>query len=477
MATKKTYRTPIPVSANALYEWHARPGAFERLSPPWRRVEVAESRGGIEPGDGKRLELPLLGPFAIEWDLEHEPLQDNIGFVDVQRSGPFRQWRHEHRFIPTGERDSILEDKITYSLPLGAFGRVAGARRIGEELDRLFEFRHRRTLSDLTMIARYAIDRPLRVAISGSTGLVGERLISFLETGGHEVVRIVRGTPDAVGDVRWDPSRGEIDAAALEGLDAVVHLAGESIAGGWWTGGRKQRIIDSRVQGTGLLASTLASLERPPRVFVSTSAIGYYGDGGDQVLTESAPNGDGFLASVTRAWESAAEPASRAGIRVVHPRLGIVLAGEGGMLPLISLPFRMGMGGPIGGGSQFMSWIALDDLVRVLYWSIVNESLSGPVNAVAPQAVTNIEFARTLAGVLRRPSFFRVPGPIARVAGGQLAEELILVSQRVAPHGLVQSGFSFDYPTIEQALRHELARFESQPVLTTGDATAAVAGD
>lgn len=456
----RVYRTSIPVTPDALMAWHASTGAFDRLTPPWMRVQVLEAQGTIEPGDRKRLRVPVAGPVGFSWDLTHAASETQPGFVDLQERGPFRSWRHDHRFLPDGNGGSILEDRVTWELPLGAAGRTLAGRKLQTEMDRLFTMRHDRTQIDLARLADAEIGTPLRIAVTGSTGLVGRRLVAFLRGGGHEVIRLVRSTPKAADEVHWNPDTGEIDAAALEGLDAVVHLAGVSIAGGLWTRKRKAAIRDSRVNGTHLLARTLAGLRQKPKVFVSTSAIGYYGDRGSERLTETSAAGGGFLADVVQAWEEAATPAARAGIRVVHPRLGVVLAGEGGMLPLISMPFRFGVGGPLGNGGQYMSWIALDDLLGVLYEAIVNERLEGPVNAVAPEPVTNAELTKTLAKVLRRPAFFKVPGAAMKLVGGQLAEELILVSQRVEPTRLEAAGFQFAFPTLEQALRHELGRYD-----------------
>jgi uncharacterized protein (TIGR01777 family) len=447
-------RTDIPASPDELMAWHASPAAFERLTPPWQKVEVVETQGSIRPGDRKTIRVPLAGPLGVTWSLEHRALAGVAGFADVQTAGPFRTWRHEHRFLPHPD-GSTLEDRITWELPRST---AIAAGRIERELDRLFTLRHDRTRTDLARLA--AAERPLRIAITGSTGLVGRRLTAFLRAGGHEVLRLVRGRADGADEIHWDPMAGEIDAAKLEGLDAVVHLAGASIAGGLWTRKRKAAIRDSRVLGTHLLATTLAELKQPPAVLVSTSAVGYYGSRGDTVLTEAAGPGEGFLSGVVEEWEAAATPAARAGIRVVHPRFGLVLAGEGGLLPLISLPFRMGAGGPLGSGRQYMSWIALDDLVGVIFEAIVNPALSGPVNAVAPNPVTNAEFTRTLASVLHRPAIFKVPAPAMKLVAGQLAEELILVSQRVIPSRLEETGFTFALPTLEQALQYELGRYD-----------------
>lgn len=452
----RVYRTGIPVSSEELMAWHASPGAFDRLTPPWRRVEVVEQRGTIAPGDRKTLRIPVAGPIGIDWTLEHKALEGVTGFADVQTDGPFRSWRHEHRFLPDGPDASVLEDRVAWELPRGA-GLLRG--RIERELDRLFAFRHERTRHDL---ARLDGDRSLRVAITGASGLVGRRLSAFLRAGGHEVFPLVRSRADGPNEIHWDPATGEIDAAGLEGMDAVVHLAGASIAGGLWTRKRKAAIHDSRILGTHLLAKTLAGLDRPPAVLVSTSAVGYYGNRGDEVLTETSAPGEGFLSGVVQEWEAAASPAAAAGIRVVHPRFGVVLAGEGGMLPLISLPFRFGVGGPLGSGQQYFSWIAIDDLIEVLYESIVNRSLEGPVNAVAPQEVTNQEFTETLARVLRRPAVFRVPAAAMKLVAGQLAEEVILVSQRVKPARLDEAGVTLDFTGLEQTLRLELGRFGSE---------------
>lgn len=298
--------------------------------------------------------------------------------------------------------------------------------------------------------------QPLRVAITGASGLVGSALVKELRNRGHTVLRLVRRPPKSEDEIFWDPSSGAIDANALEGLDAVVHLAGVSIASGLWTSSRKEAIRSSRVKGTALLSETLASLDRSPRVLVSTSGVHFYGDGGDQVLTEDSPPGKGFLAGVCREWEGAAAPARESGIRVVHPRFGVVFARKGGILPLMAMPFRFGVGGELGSGTQYMSWIAIEDLMAVLIEAITNESFEGPVNAVAPNPVTNAELTKALGETLHRPTFMRVPRRIATLVGGDLARELILMSQRVVPQKLLDSGFTFTYPEVGDALERYL---------------------
>jgi uncharacterized protein (TIGR01777 family) len=421
-------------------------------------VRVLEAEGGITPGDWKRLRV-AAGPIGVSWTLVHGAADDGTGFVDEQLDGPFQSWRHEHRFLSDGPQRSVLEDRITYQLPLGAVSQLVAGRQFERRLDDLFRFRHRRTQADLARHAATHLARPQRIAISGASGLVGSQLVPFLQSGGHEVARLVRRRPNTADEIAWDPATGQIDAASLEGMDAVIHLAGVSIAGGRWTAARKAAILSSRQQGTSLLAETLARLQSPPRVLISASGIGYYGDAGSAPLTEESPRGDGFLAAVCQAWEEATAPAAASGIRVVLPRFGVVLAGSGGLLTRLAPPFRFGLGGPLGSGEQFMSWIDLDDALGVLLQAIADDRLTGPVNAVAPQAVSNRIFAETLGRVLHRPAVLRAPALALRLVAGELADELILASQLARPTRLEDVGFSFAFPTLEDALRHELGRY------------------
>ena len=295
----------------------------------------------------------------------------------------------------------------------------------------------------------------MKILVTGATGLVGSALVPFLAGGGHEVSRLGRAAAGA-GDIRWDPDAGVLDAAALEGFEGVIHLAGENVASGRWTEARKRRIKESRVNGTRLLAETLAGLERPPRVLVSASAVGFYGDRGEDELTEGSPAGAGFLSDVCREWEAATEAAEGKGIRVAHARLGVVLARDGGALAKMLTPFRLGAGGIIGNGRQYMSWITLDDTVAAIGHLLATEAASGPVNVVAPAAVTNREFTKPLGRVLRRPPLFPMPGFAARLAFGEMADALLLASTRVKPAGLLDSGYAFRHGTLGEGLRHVL---------------------
>jgi len=294
----------------------------------------------------------------------------------------------------------------------------------------------------------------MKVIVSGSTGLIGRPLVASLRADGHDIVRLVRRDPQGAGEVQWNPATGTIDAAGLVGANLVFHLAGAGIGDQRWTESYKQEILDSRVLGTGLLASALAELDPKPSVMVSASAIGWYGDRGDEILDETAPQGTGFLADVVAAWEAAAQPAADAGIRVVHPRTGIVLSKDGGALQRLLLPFRLGAGGRTGPGSQWWSWITLNDEVRALTHLASSSVLAGPVNLTAPSPVTNQDFVDALGSVLRRPTVLPTPSlALKAYLGSELAEALLFQSQRVVPARLLEDGFTFDSPNLEEALR------------------------
>ncbi len=443
-------RVSVPVDARTAFAWHTRPGAFERLAPPWQDVRVVERKGTIYDGDRTTLELHL-GPLRRRWIAVHEGFREDRLFVDRQERGPFAEWRHEHRFHARGA-SAELEDAIAFRLPLGAPGRVLGRRYAFQQLDRLFAFRHRRIHHDLE---RHAMtDTKLRIAISGSSGLIGSALAAFLSTGGHEVIRLVRSGMGGDGSVSWDPAAGVVDVEALDGVDAVVHLAGEPI-GRRWTESRKREILRSREEGTRALSTAIASLSHPPRVLVSASAVGIYGSRGDEILTEDSSHGDDFLATVCEAWEAGTRPAAEAGIRVVNLRLGVVLEA---LLPRLLLPFRLGLGGRIGSGRHWLSWISLDDATAAFHQALIDERLRGPVNATSPSPVTNAEMTKTLGRVLRRPTVFPVPTAAVSALYGEMGRATVLTSQRVLPQRLHATGFGFAYADLEAALRHTLGR-------------------
>ncbi|HXJ93165.1 MAG TPA: TIGR01777 family oxidoreductase [Terriglobia bacterium] len=298
----------------------------------------------------------------------------------------------------------------------------------------------------------------MKVLVTGSSGLIGSALVPILSAEGHQVTRLVRpNTRPGPEQLVWDPAAGRLEAAGIEGFDAVAHLSGENVASRRWTAEQKKRLFESRVKSTQLLAGTLARLSHPPRTLVCASGVGYYGDRGDELLTEDSASGSNFPSRMCREWEEAAELATR-NIRVVNLRIGAVLSAAGGALALMLPPFKAGLGGTLGSGRQYMSWIAIDDVTGVIQHVLSNESVSGPVNTVAPQPVTNREFTKTLGRVLGRPTFLTVPSFVLRLAVGEMAEALLLASQRVIPARLQSSGYTFRYPELEGALRHLLGK-------------------
>ena len=299
----------------------------------------------------------------------------------------------------------------------------------------------------------------MNILVTGSSGLIGGELVAELRRRGEQVTRLVRRPATGAGEASWDPGAGTIEADKLDGIDGVVHLAGVGIGDHRWSDDHKRAVLNSRVQGTGLLTRTLAQLQQPPAVLVSGSAVGYYGYESDQPVTETGPKGGGFLADTVAAWEDAAAPAADAGIRTVLIRSGVVLTAKGGALKPQLLPFKLGIGGKLGTGKQWLSWISLDDEVAGIIHLLTTESVHGPVNVTSPQPVTNAEFTATLGRVLKRPTVMPVPTPaLHALFGKEMTKEMLLGGQRVLPEALEASGFTFAYPDLEAALRHTLER-------------------
>ena len=442
-----------------MFAWLCRPGAFERLVPPWESVRAIR-RTGKAPEAGSRTEFEIrIGPFTQRWLAEHTAYEPGRMFRDEQISGPFARWAHTHTVEPAGPASCTLEDRIEYALPMGALGGALAGPSVEKKMERGFAYRHRATADDVAAHRRWS-STPQRILVTGATGLLGSGLVPYLTAGRHTVARLARSAPRVdpwpglpIETIVWDSAAGGPAPPALEGFDAVIHLSGESIAGGRWTAAKKASIRESRVGGTKALAEALARLIKPPRVLVAASAIGYYGDRGDENLIEASPRGRGFLAEVCEQWEQADAPARNAGIRVVRPRIGVVLSPAGGALGQMLFPFRMGAGGIIGSGRQWMSWIALDDVLDILLRAVADQSLSGPVNAVAPHPVTNAEWTDMLGRVLRRPTPLPMPAFAARAAFGEMADELLLSSTRVLPERLLAGRHCFRFLEAEATLR------------------------
>ncbi|MDT5085316.1 MAG: uncharacterized protein QOJ61_2359 [Mycobacterium sp.] len=445
------YSSVIDAPIYEVFDWHTRPGAITRLTPPWQPMRVVAEADSLKSG---RAELGL--PGGLRWVADHQPdsydpprrFVDTIG-AEGLASLPARlavRWRHTHEFEDLGDQRTRMTDRVATPVPAAA-------------LRAMFIYRHRQLADDIAAHRHAAAQglAPITVAITGSSGLVGSQLTAFLSTGGHRVIRLVRHPATKPDERQWNPD--DPDPGLLAGVDAVIHLAGASIAGRF-TDEHRAAIRDSRIGPTRRLAELIARSADGPKVLISASAIGYYGyDRGDETLTEDSERGEGLLADVVAEWEDATVPAEEGGARVVRVRTGIVQSPAGGTLRLLRPLFAAGLGGRLGNGRQWLSWIGIDDLIDVYHRGLWDTELSGPVNAVAADPVRNIDYTRTLAHVLRRPALLPVPsfGP-RLLLGEQGARELASASQRVLPARLQQADHRFRRPDLEQTLRHLLGR-------------------
>ena len=448
------YDSVVDHPLDEVFAWHTRPGAMPRLVPPWQPMTVVSETDSVADG---RAVLGL--PVGLRWVAQHERADYDPPhrFVDELSSDGLRswppriigKWRHTHEFRVEGPDATRVLDHVEAPVPAAA-------------LRSTFVYRHRQLADDLA-VHREAADAggtPLTVAVTGASGLVGSALTALLTSGGHRVIRLVRTPANGPDERQWQPDAPAADL--LNGVDAVVHLAGTSIAGRF-TDSHRAAIRDSRIEPTRKLAEVAASGSDGPKTFVSASAIGYYGyDRGDELLSEDGSRGDGFLADVVADWEAATAPAAAGGLRVVAVRTGIVQAARGGTLKLMRPLFTAGLGGRLGTGRQWLSWIGIDDLIDVYYRALWDDRLSGPVNAVAPNPVRNTEYTEALAGTLHRPAVLPVPslGP-KLLLGSQGARELAEADQRVSPAKLHSVGHRFRQPVIGEALAHQLGRATS----------------
>ena len=452
----------IPHPSAEVFAWHERSGAFERLAPPWMKVRVRTRTATIRDGGELELEVARSG-ISFTWRLRHRDYREGRSFTDEQVKGPFRRWVHTHRFEDDGAGGTRIVDEIDWDVPAGGAVNGLAVPVVERELSRVFAFRKRRLSDDILGHAVWMHRPRLSVAISGTGGLIGSALSHLLTTGGHRVRPLVRSREAASripGALYWSPARSEIDHDGLRGVDAVVHLAGEPLVQlPRWTPAKKRRILESRVRGTELISSALAGLrDNGPTALVSSSGIAYYGDRGEEVLDEEDGCGRGFLAEVTRAWESATRRASTAGLRVVIQRQGPALCPAGGMLEKLLIPFRMGMGGRAGSGKQYVSWIDLDDATGVMLHALMDDRVEGAINACAPEPVTNATFADVLGRVLGRPTRVPLPALVVRAGLGEMGEEALLFGQRVRPARLLETGYRFRFERLEDSLRHQLGR-------------------
>lgn len=454
-----THVSTYPHPRAEVFAWHRRPGGFTRLTPPGMATLVGGPTDGINVGSELNLVmsdpivaglLPHIGrrPVGLSWTVRHADLVEGERFVDEQISGPLKSWTHEHLFSDAPGGGTTITDRVTWTppVPLPALAEAIITRRLAA----LFRFRERQLRGDLALHARLRA-APRTVVVSGASGLIGTQVIALLTTGGHRVTPLVRGE-------NWDPDAGRLDPAALEGADAVVHLAGHSIAGRF-TASHKSQILDSRLRSTALIADALAEPDMP-RTLVQASAIGIYGPRRPhELLNEDSARGAGFLADVVAAWEATARPAEANGVRATYLRTGIVLSGGGGaLLPQLPL-FLVGAGGRLTAPDAMTSWITLDDMARAYVHAVFTDELTGPVNAVAPNPATSSEFAKTLGEALHRPAALPTPAVGPRlVLGREGASELVETDQHVSARKLTSSGFRFEQSQLSDAFAHVLVR-------------------
>ncbi len=459
-----------------VFAWHTREGAFERLTPPWEHFKVIERRGNIQNNGLVKIKAKI-GPLSITWVVRHSEYVPEKQFKDLQIKGLFSSFVHSHLFEPFGT-SCLLKDRIEYSLPAGPMGRMIARRIVDRKLRKIFDYRHRIIKEDLQthlVIDRIRkSERPLTIALTGASGFVGSSLGPFLTTGRHRVVPLFKKqhiSPSKSGRASTFNRYDNLDVLDNHKVDAVVNLAGESIFGRW-TKEKRRKLSESRLNTTRTLCEKLASLVEPPDVLVSVSAIAYYGDRGDEVLSEDSLAGNrassipsrvpsvDYLSDLCRQWEQATHIAKEAGIRVVNLRLGIVLSSSGGLLAKILPIFKSGLGGKIGSqGNQYMSWIALEDLLAIVMYIIADEDIDGAVNAVSPNPVTNSDFTETLGKILSRPTFVPAPKFLLRsILGRDLTEALLFSSTRVVPTRLINSEYRFHFPYLELALRNTLGK-------------------
>ena len=445
----------LPVDVETLWRWHAQAGAFERLMPPWQRVRPVDLPATLAEGREASFYLEF-GFIKRLWRARILDVKPPQKFVDLQLAGPFKAWRHEHLMTASGPGRATLVDRVAYALPFG-LERVGPVRSFAHrELERLFRFRHRRMEADLERHGGALPGQGKTILVTGSTGLIGRRLVPYLRTLGYKVRGLTRG--DSRGDLlHWDPLSGEVDPEALAGVDAVIHLAGENIASGRWTRARKEHILQSRIDGTHTLVRAMERMLKRPSVFICASGVNYYAAGPD-IKSEDAPPGSGFLAEVCVRWEQEAARAQELGIRTVLMRTGVVLDPSGGALGKMLPAFSLGLGGPIGSGLQGFPWIPMDDLLDIYERAVRDVKLTGAVNAVHPHIVDQGTFSRCLAGVLRRPAFFKVPARLVKLLFGQMGNEALLSDMRVVPEKLDRLGYAFRQPDLTASLAFMLGR-------------------
>jgi uncharacterized protein (TIGR01777 family) len=455
-----TRSSHLPVPCEEAFAWHEGQGrsAFERTLPPWEQIQILEKTGSIHDGDKLTAKIKF-GPFSVLFSMQHQNFIKNKQFEDIQLKGPFSYWKHTRTFEKIDGHTSRLTEQVEYKLPLGILSPLFNASFVEDKLDKFFAFRHRTLINDLYFHSKYS-QKKLKILVTGASGFVGHDLVPFLITGGHHVLTLSRNISDEgkTDVVVWDVKKKNfIHPNQLEGLDAVVHLAGENIASHRWNEKRKQELIDSRVNFTKDLCHAFAALNQPPKTFISASGTGIFGNrDADDILTEESKLGEGFLAKLAHDWEGASREMQKVGTRVVHLRFGAIISSAGGLLQKLLTPYKLFMGGPMGHGRQMLPWISMVDVLGLILFSMANDKVVGPVNAVSPQVVNNSQFSEILAQALDRPNSLRVPELMVELLFGEMGKEMILSGQHAMPNKAIKLGFEFVQSHLHDAISYYL---------------------
>ncbi|MBT86143.1 MAG: TIGR01777 family protein [Euryarchaeota archaeon] len=457
-----THETVVESDIESTFEWFEHEGSFRRLMPPWEVAEEVRADDSLEVGSQRVFRFPAPGaPFLkMTWIAEHTAYDPPKHFSDTMVKGPFWSWNHDHDLSEV-EGITTVKDEVSYQVPFGPLGNLAdrllGGSLVKGRISRMFKARELRLQRDLREHSKFSNLKRKRILVAGSSGLIGTQLVAFLDTGGHDVWRLVRReSKEGSKELSWYPDKGVLNPDDIEGFDVIIHLGGAGIGDKRWNKKRKKLIVQSRKDSTTLLSDTMSKLKKKPEAFIVASAIGYYGNRADEELTEDSSPGDGFLTETVIQWESYADSAREAGIRVVNTRNGIVLSAAGGALGRMLLPWKMGGGGPLAGGKQWMSWISLDDEIYAIHHLMMSPECEGAYNLTAPQPVRQKDFSKTLGKVLRRPAFAPIPGFSMKILFGELAGPLLIEGQRVLPKRIQDSGYEFLHKDLESALRDSL---------------------